>query len=83
MAQQLRVLGLDLAKQVYHLEGMDAHGTLVVRQRLSRAPVMAFIAQLSPTRMGREACGGAPYWARRLREHGHEVRLRAPQFVPP
>jgi transposase len=45
--------------------------------------VMVFIAQLPPTCIGMEACGGAHYWARRLREHGHEVKLMAPQFVTP
>jgi len=62
---------------------MDAHGTIVVRKRLYRAQVMAFIAQLPPTLIGMEACGGAHDWARCLREHGHEVRLMAPQCVTP
>src|SRR5207248_4642390 len=83
MEQKLSVLGIDLAKQVFHLVGMDAHGTMLVRKRLYRAQMMAFIAQLSPTLIGMEACGGAHYWARRFREHGHEVRLMAPQFVTP
>jgi transposase len=83
MEQKLSVLGIDLAKQVFHLVGMDAHGTMLVRKRLYRAQMMAFIAQLPPTLIGMEACGGAHYWARRFREHGHEVRLMAPQFVTP
>jgi transposase len=81
--KKLSVLGIDMAKQVFHLVGMDAHGTIVVRKRLYRAQVMAFIAQLPPTYIGMEACGGAHYWARRFREHGHEVKLMAPQFVAP
>src|SRR5205823_2861656 len=83
MEQKLSVRGIDLAKQVFHLVGMDAHGTMLVRKRLYRAQMMAFIAQLPPTRIGMEACGGAHDWARRFREHGHEVRLMAPQFVTP
>jgi len=83
MEQKLRALGIDIAKQVFHLVGMDAHGTIVVRKRLYRAQVLVFIAQLPPTCMGMEACGGAHYWARRFREHGHEVKLMAPQFVAP
>jgi transposase len=55
----------------------------VVRKRLYRAQVMVFIAKLPPALIGMEACGGAHYWARRFREHGHEVRLMAPQFVTP
>jgi transposase len=81
--KKLSVVGIDMAKQVFHLVGMDEHGTILVRKRLYRAQVMAFIAQLPPTLIGMEACGGAHYWARRFREHGHEVKLMAPQFVKP
>lgn len=81
MKKKLSVLGIDIAKQVFHLVGMDEHGTIQLRKRLARAQVMTFIAQLPPTLIGMEACGGAHYWARRLREHGHEVKLMAPQFV--
>ena len=84
MEKKLRVLGIDIAKQVLHLVGLDAHGTIVVHRRLYRKQVMAFIAQLPPpTCMGMEACGGAHYGVRRLRGHGHEVTLMAPQFVTP
>lgn len=83
MEKKLSVLGIDIAKQMFHLVGMNAHGTILLRKRLARAQVMTFIAQLSPTLIGMEACAGAHYWARRLREHGHEVRLMAPQFVTP
>ena len=81
--KKLRVVGIDIAKQVFHLVGMDEPGTILGRKRLYRAPVMAFIAQLPPPLMGREACGGAHYWARHLRAHGHEVQLMAPQLVKP
>jgi transposase len=81
--KKLSVVGIDIAKQVFHLVSMDEQGTILVRKRLYRAQVMAFIAQLPPTLIGMEACGGAHYWARRFREHGHEVKLMAPQFVKP
>jgi len=81
--KKLSVVGIDIAKQVFHLVGMDEHGTILVRKRLYRAQVMAFIAQLPPMLIGMEACGGAHDWARRFREHGHEVKLMAPQFVKP
>ncbi len=81
--KKLSVVGLDIAKQVLHLVGMDEQGTILVRKRLYRAQVMACIAQLPPTLMDMEACGGAHDWARCLREHGHEVQLMAPQFVQP
>jgi hypothetical protein len=71
-------LSIDLAKQVFHLVGMDAHGTLGVHKRLDRAQMLTFIAPLSPTLLGMETCDGAHDWARRLREHGHAGRLMAP-----
>src|SRR5215470_11467152 len=83
MAKKLRVVGIDIAQQVFYLVGMDKHGTIQLRKRLARAQVMTFIAQLPPTLIAMEACGGAHYWARRLREHGHEVKLMAPQCVTP
>jgi transposase len=55
----------------------------VYRKRLSRHDLMPFIAKLPPVRIGIEACGGAHYWARRFREHRHEVKLLVPQFVKP
>src|SRR5438045_1507437 len=67
MEKKLSVLGIDIAKQVFHLVGMNDHGTILLRKRLYRAQVMTFIAQLAPTLIGMEACGGAHYWARRLR----------------
>ena len=81
--KQLSVLGIDSAKQVLHLVGMEAPGTLVVRQRLYRAQVRECIAQLPPPCRGLEAWGGAYAWARRLREHGQEVQLMALQCVAP
>jgi transposase len=83
MEKQLSVVGIDRAKQVFPLGGMDEHGTMLVRKRLYLAQVMAFSAPLPPTLIGMEACGGVHDWARRVREHGHEVKLMAPQFVQP
>jgi transposase len=81
MAQQISVLGIDLAKLVFHVVGMDDTGHVVLRKRISRSELLHFIATLPPVLIGMEACGSAHYWARRLREHGHEGRLIAPQFV--
>jgi transposase len=81
MAQTIRVLGIDIAKLGFHIVGVDDTGRVVLRKRLARSELPAFIAQLSPLSIGMEACGSAHYWARRCREHGHEVRLIAPQFV--
>jgi transposase len=80
---QVSVLGIDLAKQVFHVVAMDDIGTIVWRKRVARSGLMPLIAQLPPVVIGMEACGGAHYWARRFREHGHVVKLMAPQFVKP
>jgi transposase len=83
MKQEISVLGIDIAKRVFHAVGTDERGQIVFRKRLSRHALMPFIAKLPPVLIGMEACGGAHYWARRFREHGHEVKLMAPQFVKP
>jgi transposase len=83
MKQKATVLGVDLAKRVFHLVGMDDAGNIVLRKRLTREALMPYIAQLPPMIIGMEACGGAHYWARRFRAHGHTVKLIAPQFVKP
>ena len=62
---------------------MDDQGNVVLRKRLTREALMPFIAQLPPAVIGMEACGGAHYWARRFRAHGHTPKLLAPQFVKP
>jgi transposase len=81
MAQKISVLGIDIAKLMFHVIGMDDAGHVVLRKRLARSELPRFIANLPPLRIGMEACGGAHYWARRFREHGHDVRLIAPHFV--
>jgi transposase len=81
MAQHMSVLGIDIAKLVFHVVGMDDTGHVVLRKRLARSELLNFLANVPPLRIGMEACGSAHYWARRFREHGHDVRLIAPQFV--
>jgi transposase len=83
MKHEMNVLGIDIAKRVFHAVGMDNRGNVVYRKRLSRHDLMPFVAQLPPVLIGIEACGGAHYWARRFRAYGHEVKLMAPQFVKP
>src|SRR4029450_13095022 len=83
MKPAMSILGIDIAKRVFHAVGMDKRGEIVLRKRLSRHDLIPFLAKLPPVRIGMEACGGAHYWARRFREHGHEVKLMAPQFVKP
>jgi transposase len=83
MKPQLSVVGIDLAKRIFHLVGMDKRGHVVLRKRLTREALMPCIAQLPPVIIGMEACGGAHDWARCFRVHGHSVKLIAPQFVKP
>jgi transposase len=83
MKQELSTVAIDLAKKIFHLVGADSTGKILWRKRLTRNALMPFLAQLPPVLIGIEACGGAHYWARRFREHGHDVKLLAPQFVKP
>ena len=83
MKQEMSILGIDIAKRLFHAVGMDERGKIVWRKRLSRHDLIPFIAKLPPVLIGMEACGGAHDWARRFRAYGHEVKLMAPQFVKP
>src|SRR5262245_31582411 len=84
MKPKLSVVGIDLAKSLFHLVGMDERGKIILlRQRLARGEVMAFMAKLPRVLVGMEACGGAHYWRRQLRAQGNEVKLMAPQYVKP
>ena len=83
MKPELSVVGIDLAKSLFHLVGMDARGKIILRKRLARGEVMPFMAKLPRVLVGMEACGGAHYWARQWRAQGHEVKLMAPQYVKP
>ena len=74
MKPELSVVGIDLAKSVLHLVGMDERGQIILRKRLARGEVLPFMAKLPRVLVGMEACGGALYWARQLREQGREVR---------
>ncbi len=80
---KITTVGIDLAKNVFQVHGIDQRGKAVVRKRLRRNQVLAFFAQRSPCLIGMEACGGAHYWARKLQAQGHTVKLMAPQFVKP
>jgi len=80
---QTTVRGIDLAKNVLQLHGVDDQGNVGVRKKLTRPQLLPFVAQLAPCRIGREACQGAHSWAREMRKWGHDVRLIRPPFVPP
>jgi transposase len=83
MKHNITTVGIDLAKKIFHLVGMDTTGKIVWRKRLTRHALVPFLAQLPPVTIGMEACGRAHYWARQLCQQGHTVKLMAPQFVKP
>jgi transposase len=76
-------VGIDLAKLVFQVHGVDARGKVLLRKQLKRHQIVAFFAQMPPCLVGMEACGGAHFWARKLTALGHTVKLIAPQFVKP
>ena len=82
MVQPVTV-GLDIAKNVFHAYGVDAHGERVLSRKLRRAQVEAFFAKIAPCLVGIEACATAHYWARTIRKLGHQVRLMPPAYVKP
>ena len=80
---KVTTIGIDLAKNVFQVHGVDERGKAVLRKQLKRKDVAAFFARIEPCLIGMEACGSTHYWARKLAEFGHTVRLMAPQFVKP
>jgi transposase len=81
--EQITTIGLDLAKNVFQVHGVDAAGKVLVRKQLRRAEVVRFFAGLLPCLVGMEACGTAHHWARELTKLGHTVRLMPPAYVKP
>ena len=80
---KITTVGIDLAKNVFQVHGVDERGKAVLRKQLKRKDMLSFFANLQPCLIGMEACGSAHYWARKLTAVGHTVRLMAPQFVKP
>jgi transposase len=81
--QTIATIGLDIAKSVFQVHGVDAAGQVVVRRQLKRRQVLAFFAKLAPCLIGIEACASSHYWARELQALGHTVRLIPPAYVKP
>ncbi len=80
---KITTIGIDLAKVVFQIHGVDEHGKVAVRKQLKRAEMSTYFANMEPCLIGMEACGSAHHWARKLESYGHTVRLMAPQFVKP
>ena len=81
--QMITTIGLDIAKSVFQVHGVDAAGQVVVRRQLKRRYVLAFFQRLPPCLIGIEACASSHYWSRELRALGHTVRLMPPAYVKP
>lgn len=78
---QLTTIGLDLAKQVFQVHGVDTAGNIVLKRRRRRGQMIAFFAGLTPCLVGMEACATAHFWARELTALGHDVRLMPAHYV--
>jgi transposase len=81
--KNIKVLGIDLAKNVFQLHGTDQKGKCLLRRRLSRTALIDFMANLAPCLVGIEACSGAHYWARVFTHMGHTVKIMSPRLVKP
>src|SRR5262245_3337094 len=81
--QTTTTIGLDIAKSVFQVHGVDADGNVVVRRQLKRRYVLTFFAKLPPCLIGIEACASSHYWSRELQALGHTVRLMPPAYVKP
>ena len=81
--KQVTTIGLDIAKSVFLVHGVDAAGHMVLRQKLSRSRVLEFFAKLPRCLVGIEACASSHYWAREFIRLGHEVKLMPAQYVKP
>lgn len=77
------IIGLDIAKHVFQLHGVDRSGKAVIQRKLRRAEVLKFFSKLEPSLVGIEACHGSHFWARELTSLGHTVRLLPTQYVKP
>src|ERR1700734_1572349 len=83
LTMEITTLGIDLSKTTFHVIGLNARGEIVLRKKFSRKQLLVFTANRQQMLIGTEACGGAHYLARALREQGHDVRLMPAQYVKP
>ena len=78
---EVSTIGIDIAKSVFQIHGVDADGTVVIRKRVGRTKVLEFFSKLPACLVGMEACATAHQWARGLKKFGHDTRLMPPTYV--
>src|SRR5690348_9288998 len=81
--QSVSTIGLDIAKSVFQVHGVDGAGQVLIRRKLKRRYVLTFFQKLPPCLVGIEACASSHYWSRELGAMGHTVRLMPPAYVKP
>ena len=81
--QAITTIGLDIAKSVFQVHGIDAAGNVIIRRQLKRRYVLLFFEKLPSCLIGIEACASSHYWSRELQALGHRVRLMPPAYVKP
>ncbi|MBZ0214974.1 MAG: IS110 family transposase, partial [Fimbriimonadaceae bacterium] len=81
--EQISTIGLDIAKNVFQVHGIDHSGEPIVRRQLKRGRVLGFFAKLAPCLVGLEACATSHHWAREITKLGHEVWMMPPRYVKP
>ncbi len=80
---EISIIGLDIAKNVFQVHGIDCSGEPLVRRQLKRGRVLTFFGKLPPCLVGMEACATSHYWAREIEKLGHDVRMMPPRYVKP
>ena len=80
---EISTIGLDLAKNIFQVHGINSQGEPIVRKALRRSQMLPFFAKIQPCLVGIEACGTSHHWARELIKLGHDVRLMPPAYVKP
>ena len=81
--QAVTTIGLDIAKSIFQVHGVDAEGNVTIRRKLKRRYVIPFFQKLRPCLVGIEACASSHHWSRELQALGHTVRLMPPAYVKP
>jgi transposase len=80
---ELKVIGIDIAKNVFQITGMDKAGKVLLRERISRKNLAVYISKLPKCLIGMESCCSTNYWVRKFRDMGHEVKVMNPKYVKP